>query len=211
MNLNDSFALHTGDYHYSSSELAHTHAYLWPTLTKVLGSVPAPARIFELGCGNGSTSNEMAKLGYEVLGVDPSGEGIALARAAFPQSRFEIGSAYDDLAARYGTFDVVVSLEVVEHLFQPRKYAATIKSLLKPGGYGIISTPYHGYFKNLVLAILGKWDSHLAPLWDFGHIKFWSRPTLIHLFAEAGLREVAFYRVGRIPPIANSMVLVVKN
>jgi 2-polyprenyl-6-hydroxyphenyl methylase/3-demethylubiquinone-9 3-methyltransferase len=121
---------------------------------------------------------------------------------------FYLGSAYDDLESQYGKFKTVISLEVVEHLFFPRKFAACVYNLLEPGGTALISTPYHGYWKNLVLALLGKMDSHFTALWDYGHIKFWSIRTLRQLLTEAGFQDVRFHRLGRIPILAKSMVAV---
>ena len=72
----------------------------------------------------------------------------------------------------------------------------------------IISTPYHGYWKNLALAITGKMDAHFTALWDHGHIKFWSMKTLSELLYEAGFVNIRFERVGRIPPLAKSMIAV---
>lgn len=203
--------LDTRGYPHDSAEPAHSHQFLFPVVTRILRRIAPPARILELGCGNGSTSDKLAQMGYQVIGVDPSRQGIAIARAQFPTCHFEIGSAYDDLAARFGTFDAVISLEVIEHVFYPRKYAMTLNSLLRAGSLGIVSTPYHGYLKNLTLALLGRWDSHLSPLWDYGHIKFWSRSSLARLFSEVNLSEVGFYRVGRIPPLARSMIMVVQR
>ena len=146
--------------------------------------------------------------GYEVTGIDPSEEGIAIAQEAFPELDLHRGSAYDDLAARFGQFPAVVSLEVVEHVYYPRKYASCVYDLLEENGIAIISTPYHGYWKNLALALTGKMDDHFGPLWTHGHIKFWSRDTLSQLLREAGFRDVAFRRVGRIPPLAKSMIAI---
>ena len=143
-----------------------------------------------------------------MIGVDPSTDGIAQGREAYPHLELHEGSAYDDLAAQYGTFPVVVSLEVVEHVYSPRQYASTLFNLTEPGGLIVVSTPYHGYFKNLALAIAGKWEAHLTPLWDHGHIKFWSINTLRTLLLEAGFDEVYFKRVGRIPALAKSMIAV---
>jgi 2-polyprenyl-6-hydroxyphenyl methylase/3-demethylubiquinone-9 3-methyltransferase len=72
----------------------------------------------------------------------------------------------------------VISLEVVEHVYAPRSFAATIFDLLEPGGIAVLSTPYHGYLKNLAIAALNGFDKHVNPLWDYGHIKFWSQRTL---------------------------------
>ncbi|MBL4901134.1 MAG: methyltransferase domain-containing protein, partial [Desulfocapsa sp.] len=76
---------------------------------------------------------------------------------------------------------MVISSEVVEHIYDPRLYANNISKLLKPSGILLISTPYHGYLKNIALALAGAWDKHFTALWDGGHIKFWSYCTLKEL------------------------------
>ena len=145
----------------------------WSTLAGL--HLPAERRrILDLGCGNGSVVLHLASRGYQPVGIDPSEEGIAHGRKAYPQLELHHGSCYDDLVSQYGRFPVVLSLEVVEHVYFPRQFAATVYSLLEDGGTAIISTPYHSYLKNLVLALTGKMDAHFTVLWDHGHIKFWS-------------------------------------
>lgn len=168
-------------------------------------------RAFDLGCGNGAIAGKLSDLGFNVTGIDASESGIAHAKASHPHCRFEQASVYDDLAARFGTFPLVISLEVVEHLYEPRKLARAVHDLLEPGGTAIVSTPYHGYLKNLALALAGKLDSHFSPLWDGGHIKFFSVPTLRQLLSEAGLRDIRFVRAGRIPPFAKSMAAIARK
>lgn len=202
-----------GGYRYTSSQISITHACLLPAVERELAAhfaskSPAERRVFDVGCGNGSIANWMDSLGYIVTGIDPSSDGIAQAKNAYPKLRLEIGSAYDDLQQQYGHFPAVVSLEVVEHLYAPRDYAKTIFELLAPGGVAILSTPYHGYWKNLVLSLTGRMDKHFHALWDHGHIKFWSIATLRCLLEEAGFKNVRFHRVGRIPPLAMSMIAV---
>lgn len=58
------------------------------------------------------------------------------------------------------------------------------------------------------MALSGTLDRHFTALWDHGHIKFWSMPTLTTLFEEAGFSAIRFERVGRIPPLAKSMIAV---
>ena len=138
-------------------------------------------------------------------------QGIGAARARYPELALETGSAYDDLATRFGRFETIVSLEVVEHLYDPRAYARTLMDLLEPGGVAIVSTPYHGYWKNLTLALSGRLDRHFTALWDHGHIKFWSMTSLRTLLENAGFDRVTFRRVGRIPLLAKSMIAVVRK
>ena len=132
-------------YVYRDAAPSHAHAYLLPTLMEELDRLPSNRkRIFDVGCGNGSVAGALASRGWEPVGVDPSEAGIAEARKAYPDLSLQIGSAYDDLADRYGNCPAVISLEVVEHLYSPRTYAKTLSSLLEPGGTAFVSTPYHG-------------------------------------------------------------------
>jgi 2-polyprenyl-3-methyl-5-hydroxy-6-metoxy-1,4-benzoquinol methylase len=195
-------------YYYSDSAAGHHHAYLLPTVLELLGS---PKRIFEAGCGNGATAAVLQTHGHHVTGIDASEEGIACANQAYPLLALHQASVYDDLAARFGRFPVVLSLEVVEHLFEPRRFANSVFDLLEPGGTVIVSTPYHGYWKNLALALSGKLDAHLDPLWDYGHIKFWSMRSLGALLSEAGFEHIEFRRVGRVPPLAKSMIAIARK
>jgi 2-polyprenyl-3-methyl-5-hydroxy-6-metoxy-1,4-benzoquinol methylase len=199
-------------YDYNDAQPTYANAYLWPVLRREINNRRwVSRRAFDLGCGNGATSNMLSWQGFDVTGVDTSETGIQQAQANFPNVRCEVGSAYDDLAARYGVFDLVVSLEVIEHCMQPRSFARTFLSLIAPGGVGVLSTPYHGYVKNLAIALTGKMDRHFTALWDGGHVKFFSIRTLDALLRERGANQLRFERVGRVPLLAKSMVAIVST
>ena len=124
-------------YHYIDSEPSHAHRYIMPTVTRLLESMDLPRdqrRVFDLGCGNGYVPAALTKQGWDVTGVDPSETGITQARQSYPDLKLFQASAYDDLAARFGQFPVVISLEVVEHLYFPRMFASTLYNLLERGG-----------------------------------------------------------------------------
>ena len=201
------------EFKFASADAEHTAQYLLPAVLRILAGEGESAKtsIFDLGCGNGATAEILQRHGYEVVGVDPSTSGIREAQRAYPNLQLFVGSAYDDLAARFGRFQVVLSLEVIEHVYYPRKFAATLFSLVRPGGMAIVSTPYHGYLKNVGMALIGKLDSHFTALWDEGHIKFWSILTLKELLMEAGFSGISFQRVGRIPVFAKSMIAVARR
>jgi 2-polyprenyl-3-methyl-5-hydroxy-6-metoxy-1,4-benzoquinol methylase len=113
------------------------------------------------------------------------------------------------MAAQFGRFPIALCLEVIEHVYAPRDLARALFDVLLPGGTAFISTPYHGYLKNLALAVTGRMDAHFTALWDHGHIKFWSPRTLGQLLAEAGFGDLRCSRLGRIPPLAKSMLVSV--
>jgi 2-polyprenyl-6-hydroxyphenyl methylase/3-demethylubiquinone-9 3-methyltransferase len=106
-----------------------------------------------------------------------------------------------------GSFDAIVSAEVVEHLYSPRDLTQSAFRLLKGGGILILTTPYNGYLKNVVLSVTGTMDRHWTALWDGGHIKFWSWTTLRCLLAEAGFITPEFHGAGRLPFLWKSMVV----
>lgn len=105
-------------------------------------------------------------------------------------------------------FKTVISMEVIEHLYSPRTFVAFVRGILEANGGGrfILTTPYHGYLKNLSMALTGKMDYHYSALWEGGHIKFWSRRTLATLLREAGFRDMRFAGAGRIPYLWRHMV-----
>lgn len=175
---------------------------------------PAGSRLLDVGCGNGYLAARFASRGCEVVGVDLSETGIALARKHHPTVRFELAAADDaHLLAKLGEppFDYVVSTEVIEHVYAPDALVHCMYRALKPGGTAIISTPYHGYLKNVGLSLAGAMDSHWHPGTRGGHIKFWSRRTLYRLMLEAGFGELRFRGAGRLPLLWKSMVVTAKR
>jgi 2-polyprenyl-3-methyl-5-hydroxy-6-metoxy-1,4-benzoquinol methylase len=183
------------------------HGYLQPAICERLAAAGART-VLDLGCGNGALTARIAAAGYAVIGCDYSASGIERARAALPAASFFQHDVSADLPlAHAGRYDAVVSAEVIEHLLLPRKLLANALAALKPGGVFVATTPYHGYLKNLVLALTNKFDDHWHPLRDYGHVKFFSRRTLTRLFEETGFEKIRYSTAGRIPQLACSMVV----
>ena len=198
----------TSRYHFGSAEPPHTADYVTPQIVACCRKIGA-RRILDLGCGNGALCSALFMAGFEVVGCDPSEDGIELARRAYPHIAFHFLGTYDEPAALDGGgFDVVVSTEVIEHLFLPRSLPRFASRVLRPSGHLVLSTPYHGYFKNFALSVTGKWDRHFSPLWDGGHIKFWSRATLEQLLSDEGFTLAQFIGTGRLPYLRKSMIVI---
>jgi 2-polyprenyl-3-methyl-5-hydroxy-6-metoxy-1,4-benzoquinol methylase len=202
---------HGKSFKWTTEEFVPSHTYLWPCLRKLLSDYVGERKSFEIGCGNGDIASKINLLGWEVSGVDSSRDGIEIGNAKYPKLKLTLGSVYDDLSGKFGKFPLVYSLEVIEHLYYPRKLAKVAYDLLEPGGTFILSTPYHGYWKNLILAITGKMDKHFTVLWDDGHIKFFSPQTLTILLEEVGFKVQSVLRVGRVQFLAKSMIVIAKK
>jgi SAM-dependent methyltransferase len=197
---------------YTDASPSISDAYLWPVIEDTIRSRQWTSRsAFDLGCGPGTIAHMVSKHGFEVFGVDSSVTAVKIANKTFPHLRIEIGDLYSDLAERYGTFPLVISLDVVEHCFEPRKFAKTVYNLLNSDGVGVVSTPYHGWLKNVAIGVSNKYDHHHDPLNDGGHIKFFSIPNFTALFEEAGFRKIAIRRVGRIQALARAMVAILEK
>lgn len=165
-------------------------------------------RVLDLGCGNGAFTEQVRRAGFHVTGFDHSQSGIEIARRHYPEVRFDQHDLNDRLPDSHcGCYDAVIAVEVIEHLLLPRKLFGAARSALHSGGLMVVTTPFHGYWKNLALALSGGFDAHWHPLRDYGHIKFFSRATLTALFQESGFHALNFTTAGRIPLLAKSMII----
>ena len=185
------------------------HRYLLPAILKRIDGADG-GRVLDIGCREGTLTAQLVAAGFEVSALDNSHEAIAAAQASFPSIDFRVHDIYEPLPGDMRhRFDVVLAAEVIEHLFIPRELFARALEALADGGYLIVTTPFHGYWKNLALAVTGKLERHWQPT-DFGHVKFFSETSLGALAEASGFRVVKWDRAGRTAPFAASMVLTAR-
>ena len=197
------------DYGWIDNGFTDAHALFMNPIIKMLPTDYSP--ILDLGCGNGSFAIHLIKNGYNVYGTDASLKGINIGNSITPNRFFIQDFSSDELPAELAAikFKTIISTEVIEHLYDPRRYMGLCKKILLTSGGGdlFLSTPYHGYLKNLALAICGGMDRHYTALWDGGHIKFWSKGTITKLLSEQGFQLDEFTGCGRLPYFWKSMII----
>jgi 2-polyprenyl-3-methyl-5-hydroxy-6-metoxy-1,4-benzoquinol methylase len=196
------------DYGYHSNTMTHNFNYILQPLLNMLNKNKNQC-ILDLGCGNGYLVNYLIKLGYNAYGTDASEKGIEIARQENADRFFvqDLSTGQLPIELQALNFDTVISTEVIEHLYDPEAFVVFCKEALNSKGEIILSTPYHGYLKNLVLSIFDKWDSHLNPVWLGGHIKMWSANTLGGLLKSNGFAVTQFKGCGRVPYLWKSMII----
>lgn len=183
------------------------HAHIARPIVLQLAAAGAYS-VLDLGCGNGWFSAALDRCGFQVTGVDYSESGLRIASRQYPELRFARQDVMAPLdAALVGCFDAVVAIDLVDRLTLPRRLVEAALEALKPGGLLIVTSPYHGYMKNLLVALAGGFDSRWDPLDEHGRVKFFSRATLLPLLREFELRDIHFETIGRVPMLARAMLV----
>jgi 2-polyprenyl-6-hydroxyphenyl methylase/3-demethylubiquinone-9 3-methyltransferase len=200
------------DFEYAdSAELLH-HAYMLPAILRILSNYPTlEKRAFEIGCGSGYVANFLNRRGFVTTGIDPSRSGIETANKHFPHLSLFIGNSDENLPEKFGTFPFVYSLETISHVVKPEIFAQRVYDLLTDDGVAFVSTPYHGYWKNLALSLLDRWDRHLHTLEETRYLSLYSEATFSQLWRNAGFRSVKIVRVGRTKAFAKAMIAVLQK
>ena len=135
----------------------------------------------------------MARLGAEVIGADAAERNIPVARVHAVQSGLTIDYRHttaEALAEAGERFDVVLNMEVIEHVADPQGYLTACQTLLKPGGLMICST-LNRSGKSFVMAIIGaEWVMRWLPKGTHDWRKFITPDELYALIGKAGLKPV---------------------
>ncbi|MEM7237509.1 MAG: bifunctional 2-polyprenyl-6-hydroxyphenol methylase/3-demethylubiquinol 3-O-methyltransferase UbiG [Pseudomonadota bacterium] len=143
-------------------------------------------RILDIGCGGGLLCEPMARLGAEIVGVDPAERNIPVARLHAEQMGLDIDyrvATAEELQDANESFDAVLNMEVVEHVPDPQSFLDACAALLRPGGIMITSTINRNP-KSWVFAIFGaeyvmrwlpkgthEWDKFITPDELFGYLR----------------------------------------
>jgi 2-polyprenyl-6-hydroxyphenyl methylase/3-demethylubiquinone-9 3-methyltransferase len=151
----------------------------------------AALRILDIGCGGGILCEPLARLGATVIGADPSEHNIAVARLHAAQSGLAIdyrGTGVETLAQTGEMFDVVLAMEVVEHVTDVGLFVGLAAATVKPGGLMFVAT-LNRTAKSFALAIVGaeyilRWLPRGTHQWD----KFVTPDELEIAIEQSGLR-----------------------
>ena len=150
-------------------------------------------RLLDIGCGGGLLAEPMARLGADVVGADAAERNIPVAQVHAEQSGLEIDYRHttaEAMAANGEQFDVVLNMEVVEHVADPLAYLTACQQLLKPGGLMVCSTINRNP-KSYLMAIIGaehimRWLPKGTHEWN----KFITPDELFELIKQARLEPV---------------------
>jgi 2-polyprenyl-6-hydroxyphenyl methylase/3-demethylubiquinone-9 3-methyltransferase len=141
----------------------------------------------DVGCGAGLLAEPLARLGASVTGIDASPELVAAAREHAAAVGLEIEYLSGDVQDLEGKFDLITSMEVIEHVAEPSTFVKALARLLAPDGLLIMSTPNATGLSKLMMITLAEGLGHIPRgTHDFG--KFIAPEEFKQLLAKAGLK-----------------------
>ncbi len=154
-----------------------------------------PANLLDLGCSGGLLSERIRALGHRVTGVDVLEiEGVRDRVDKFIQADLDHGLPSE--VAEAGPYDVVVCGDILEHVRQPEKLLESVRGLLAPGGILIASVPNFGHWYARTRTVLGLFDYDQRGVLDNGHVRFFTRRSLLRRLRNAGFNVVRLEATG---------------
>ena len=143
-------------------------------------------KVADVGCGAGLLAEPLARLGGEVTGIDAAPENIAAARLHAEGQGLEIDYRVGGVDSLGGTYDLVTSLEVIEHVADTRAFVQGLAAALDKEGLLILSTPNRTAMSRLLMIVLGEGTGRI-PRGTHDWQKFLTPDELCALLGDAGL------------------------
>ncbi len=177
-------------------------------LAQALRPLSKGARILDAGCGSGEFVEFIKELGFDVSGVDISQTAVEKARARCPGTNLLVASLEEPLSLNDAEFNAVWSTEVLEHIFDVHSTLSEINRVLKDRGLFVLTVPYHGIIKNIVVTLFG-FERHFNP--ELSHIRFFTNNSLSKCLVQAGFKPVQWKGFGRRFPLYKGIFVVAKK
>jgi len=194
----------------------HNHAdnsfdYLHKTIKYILlKKIKNKNELLDIGCGNGYLTKKLSAQFNKVTAIDNSQTAIIQAKKNYNGKIKFLKTNIHDFSNNH-KIDCITAIEVIEHLYSPDDFLKKIYDLSDKNTKIIISTPYHGFFKNLLILLTGNFENHFSPLWEHGHIKFFSKESLQKLTFRNKFKIVETFFSGRFYPISKSIIIVLEK
>lgn len=179
-------------------------------LIKKLVPLEKNLRILDFGCGKGIITQDMLFINpsLKITGVDVSKTAIESARKRMPQQKFYSITEEEGLPFKNNSFDFITALDVILFVYDTELIFKELSRVLKPQGRLLITLPYFGFLKNIIIAFIG-YDTVYNP--RGAAIRFYTRKSLMKEIKAAGLTPMTFGYFGRFYPFSNGMYCISKK
>lgn len=185
-------------------------SYKWPCLKKYIPIDPKIS-ILDFGCGAGQLIFKINKMNPKshYVGVDVSEECVSRNKEKFSKKEFRLIKDGAPLPFKDNSFEYIISSDSIEHVYDTESAFGEFKRVLKPGGKIIITTPYHGFFKNLAIILSNNFDLSFDP--SAPHIRFFTKESISKCLKKAGLKPIKYDYFGRFYPLSRGMLVIAEK
>lgn len=161
-------------------------------------------KVLDFGCGKGTISQDMLLINpsLNITGVDVSQTAIAYASKRMPEQKFYTIAEGKKLPFKDNSFDFIVVLDVLLCVYDTELIFKELSRVLKPKGKLLITEPYYGLLKNIVIALIG-FEKVYNP--RGAAIRFYTPKTLLNEIKAVGLKPDTFGYFGRFYPFSRGM------
>lgn len=184
-------------------------SYKWPVIKQLMPKIPKIA-LLDFGCGKGKILGEILKINptIKAYGADVSDRAISFVKRKYPHCSFVVHEEGKRFPFKSNFFDFITALDVMEHVYDTETTFKELARVLKPGGFLLVSVPYNGFIKNVVIALF-FFDFFYDPYTP--HIRFYTRKSLVRCINKAGLHNVKFGYYGSFFPVWKGMYILAKK
>lgn len=170
-----------------------------------LSTLPKGLRVLDVGCYVGDVVEQIHQLGYEGYGIDVWKENIQQAQKSYPHLTFKEAELNKKIPFDDQFFDVIWAGDVIEHVSDTITLFSELSRILKPNGYLVASTPYHGRLKMMAISLVDI-HHHFHP--EHPHIRFYTNKNLRKILQKYGFSVQKEHYLGRIRFLSNNMFFI---
>lgn len=192
--------------YWETQEVLSDFPYKWPVIKQ---HIPHDEKIklLDFGCGKGTITGEIIAMNprADITGVDVSQEALDFISKKFKKQKFYKIEDGGKLPFKDNTFDFIIASDVLEHVYDTENAFTELARILKPGGRILISVPYNGKLKNVIITLF-FYESVFTPYTP--HIRFFSKKSLGEALSNVRLRPIKWGYYGRFYPLSHGMYVV---
>jgi 2-polyprenyl-3-methyl-5-hydroxy-6-metoxy-1,4-benzoquinol methylase len=178
-------------------ELQVRLAFALERLREARARARTPLRVLDVGCGDAQLTAELARAGFDVLGIDVAEEPLRRARRRDPQLDVRLVGE-SDWQLDDASFDVVWAGETIEHVLDTIGWLSEVRRVLRSGGQVLLSTPAHEPLSMLAAALSPRTFERRFDVRS-DHVRFYSRRALARLLEDFGFEQIDVRGLGGVP------------
>ncbi len=161
--------------------------------------------VLDFGCGDARILKKIGDKTWIKTGVDVSEVIINKNRKNIKNIKFDVIVDGKKLPFKKNMFDLIISTDSIEHVYNTKLAFKELSRILKPNGKIIFTTPYHGFIKNLVIILSNNFDNIFDPLG--AHIRFFTKDSMSKCLIQSGIKPIKFAYYGRFYPLSRGMII----